>query len=159
MEKLREWPPVLLRKWLLSIAIGLGYLAVGVVMFFVAGDHVLLVISLLLVLATALRCARLFRLFSSQGYEWIDGTCVGIRQAPLRKQRSLRLLDLDGAEHTFSLNCRLPVQVGRQYRVYFCPSSTVAPLLAQRQFLALEDLGELSAGTTKDLDGPDQTQR
>ena len=31
MEKLKAWPPVLLRKWLLTCVIGIGCLLVGIV--------------------------------------------------------------------------------------------------------------------------------
>ena len=48
MEKLKAWPPVLLRKWLLTCVIGIGCLLVGIVMFLAAGDRVMLMISGLL---------------------------------------------------------------------------------------------------------------
>ena len=54
MEKLKAWPPVLLRKWLLTCVIGIGCLLVGIVMFLAAGDRVMLMISGLLALMTAL---------------------------------------------------------------------------------------------------------
>ena len=45
MEKLKAWPPVLLRKWLLTCVIGIGCLLVGIVMFLAAGDRVMLMIG------------------------------------------------------------------------------------------------------------------
>ena len=153
MEKLKAWPPVLLRKWLLTCVIGIGCLLVGVVMFLAAGDRVMLMISALLALLTALRCVSFYRLVSKQEYETVEGVCIGVRKAPLRKQRSLCLLTESGAEHTITLDKQTPVRIGNCYRAYFQSSgiaSEAVPLqsfLAQDQFLALENLGEYRAGT------------
>lgn len=38
MKHLPEWPAPLLRKWLLSSAIGLGCLLVGIIMYFALDD-------------------------------------------------------------------------------------------------------------------------
>lgn len=153
MERLKAWPPVLLRKWLLTCVIGLGCLLVGIVMFLAAGDRVMLMISGLLALMTTLRCVSFFRLVSKQAYETVEGVCIGIKKAPLRKQRSLCLLTENGAEHTITLDQQTPVRIGNCYRAYFQSSGPVSeadPLqrfLARDQFLALEDLGEYSVGT------------
>ena len=156
MEKLKTWPPVLFRKWLLTCVIGIGCLLVGIVMFLAAGDRVMLMISGLLALMTALRSVTFFRLVSKQAYETVEGVCIGIKKAPLRKQRSLCLLTESGAEHTITLDKQTPVRISNCYRAYFQPSGTAseaAPLqsfLAQDQFLALEDLGEYRAGAEDD---------
>lgn len=153
MEKLKEWPAVLLRKWLLTCVIGIGCLLVGVVMFLAASDRVMLMISALLALATALRCVSFFRLVSRQEYETVEGVCISIKKAPLRKQRGLCLLTEGGIEHTITLDKQTPVRIGHCYRAYFRPSgsapepTSLQNYLAQDQFLALEDLGEYRAGT------------
>lgn len=59
MKHLPEWPAPLLRKWLLSAAIGLGYLLVGIIMYFALDDKVMLILSILLTLLTAGRCTML----------------------------------------------------------------------------------------------------
>ena len=104
MEKLKGWPSVLLRKWLLTCVIGIGCLLVGIVMFFTADDRVMLIISGLLALLTALRCIAFFRLVSRQEYETVEGVCIAMKNAPLRRQRSLCLLTETGAEHTITLD-------------------------------------------------------
>lgn len=50
MKKFHEWPAVLQRRWLLSGAAGLGFLAVGLVVFLALQDRALLMISALLAL-------------------------------------------------------------------------------------------------------------
>ena len=53
MQKLIDWPPALLRKWLLLVLIGGGCLSVGVVMLIAAHDLVLLYMSVILAGLTA----------------------------------------------------------------------------------------------------------
>ena len=62
MGRLKQWPPALLRRWLLQAASGLGCLAVGSIVFLAVGDSVLLSLSVLLALLTSLRCASFYRL-------------------------------------------------------------------------------------------------
>lgn len=153
MEKLKGWPSVLLRKWLLTCVIGIGSLLAGVVMFFTADDRVMLRISVLLALLIVLRCIALFRLISKQRYETVEGICIGVKTPPLRRQRSLCLLTETGAEHTITLDKQTSVRIGRCYRVYFRSSgiaqnsASLPSILAQDQLLALEDLGEYHADT------------
>lgn len=152
MEKLKAWPPALLRKWLATCMIGASCLVVGTVMYLAANDRVMLVISVLLALLTALRCASFFRLVCLQAYETVEGVCVGIKKAPFRKQRSICLLTESGAEYTITLNKQTLVRIGNCYCAYFQHTEQapdVIPFqrsLAQDQFLALEDLGEYHFG-------------
>ena len=48
MKHLPEWPVPLLRKWLLSAAIGLGCLLVGIIMYIALADKVMLMLSILM---------------------------------------------------------------------------------------------------------------
>ena len=85
MKHLPEWPAPLLRKWLLSAAIGLGCLLVGITMYFALDDKVMLILSILLTLLTAGHCTMLYRQIGHEAYECVEGVCIKIQKAPLRK--------------------------------------------------------------------------
>ena len=145
MKHLPEWPVPLLRKWLLSAAIGLGCLLVGIIMFVALADKVMLMLSILLTLLTTGRCMILYRQIGREAYECVAGVCIKIQKAPLRKQRSLCLLTDGGIEHTVTLDTRIPVRIGNCYRLFYLATADDGMYQlssAQQQFLALEDLGE-----------------
>lgn len=145
MKHLPEWPAPLLRKWLLSAAIGLGCLLVGIIMYFALDDKVMLILSILLTLLTAGRCMILYRQISREAYECVEGVCIKIQKAPLRKQRSLCLLTDSGIEHTVTLDTRIPVRIGNCYRLFYLAmedDGMYQLFHAPQQFLTLEDLGE-----------------
>lgn len=144
MKHLPEWPAPLLRKWLLSAAIGLGCLLVGIIMYFALADKVMLMLSILLTLLTAGHCTILYRQIGREAYECVEGVCIKIQKAPLRKQRSLCLLTDGGIEHTVTLDTRIPVRIGNRYRLFYLTADDEPYQIfpAQQQFLALEDLGE-----------------
>lgn len=149
MLHINDWPPVLLRRLILSAGVGAGYLLIGLVLFFTTNDRVLLTISALLALCTILRCAALYRLARDGAYEVVEGVCIRVGSAHLRKQRSVCLLTLEGAEQSVTLDKRIRLRIGNCYRIYFQRPAISAPelmplqdLLAGSQFLGLEDLGE-----------------
>lgn len=145
MKHLPEWPAPLLRKWLLSAALGVGFLIVGSIMYIALDDKIMLMLSLPLSLLSAGRCVLLYRLIGRDAYEFVEGVCIKIQKAPLRKQRSLCLITDSGIEHTVTLDARIPVRIGNCYRLFYLAAADDGPtqfLFAQQQFLALEDLGE-----------------
>lgn len=148
MKHLQEWPLPLLRKWLLSCLIGLACLLVGIIMYVVSQDSILLTISILLAVLTCVRCTLLYRQIGNEAYEIIEGVCIKIKKAPLRKQRSLCLLTDSGAEHTVTLEQQMPLRIGNRYRLFYLPANSLEDTgftLDETQFLALEDLGEFTA--------------
>lgn len=145
MKHLLEWPVPLLRKWLLSAAIGLGYMIAGIIMYVALADVVMLMLSIMLTLLSAGRCVLLYRQIGREAYACVEGVCIKIQKAPLRKQRSLCLLTDSGAEHTVTLDKRIPVRIGNCYRLFYPATENDSPhqfFFARQQFLALEDLGE-----------------
>ena len=145
MKHLSEWPAPLLRKWLLSAALGVGFLIIGSIMYIALDDIIMLMLSLPLSLLSAGRCILLYRLIGRDAYECVEGVCIKIQKAPLRKQRSLCLLTGSGIEHTVTLDTRIPVRIGNCYRLFYLATvddSMYQFFHAPQQFLALEDLGE-----------------
>lgn len=149
MEKFKEWPGVLQRRWILSALIGAGFLLVGLAMYFSLQDRVLLIISVLLAGCMVWRCISFYRMAAAGAYEVVEGVCITIGKSGLKKHRSVRLLTLDGNEYSVMLDKRTPLRIGNHYRVFFRREADAAgmPLFLQshfshNQFLALEDLGE-----------------
>ena len=144
MKHLPEWPVPLLRKWLLSAALGVGFLIVGSIMYIALDDKIMLMLSLPLSLLSAGRCVLLYRQIGRDAYECVEGVCIKIQKAPLRKQRSLCLITDSGIEQTVTLDTRIPVRIGNRYRLFYLTADDEPYQIfpAQQQFLALEDLGE-----------------
>lgn len=140
MKHLPEWPAPLLRKWLLSAIIGLGFLIVGSIMYMALDDKIMLMLSLPLSLLSAGHCVHLYRQIGLDAFECVEGVCIKIQRA--HKQRSLCLLTATGAEHTVTLDARIPVRIGNCYRLFYLTLSGYDFPYVQQQFLALEDLGE-----------------
>lgn len=159
MKKFRGWPAVLQRRWLLSGAAGLGFLAVGAAAFLALQDRVLLMISALLAFCIALRSVSFYRMARSNGYEVVEGVCIELGRPGMKKQQSVRLLQMDGNEYAVMLDKRTTLRIGNLYRLYFrqAPPSQLSGLeryLAQDQFLGLEDLGEYREGAEDAPTGP-----
>ena len=148
-----DWPPILLRRWLLTAAAGLGFLLAGLAAFLAAEDRVLLTLSVLLAISTLLRCLFFYRMAAGQAYGSLEGVCIAVQRLPMRRQQSVRIFTPDGKEHTFTLDKQARLRVGNCYRIYFQQPPANLPddglfryLQAQDIFLGLEDLGEYHAG-------------
>lgn len=149
----QEWPAVLRRRWLLAGAAGIGFLLVGLAVFFALGDRVLLILSGMLTLCTLLHCVEYYRTVRNRRYQAIEATCVAIGRAGIGRQRKVRLLLQDGREVTVTLDKRMDLRIGRQYRIFYrldCApphgGAGLHDLPAGNLLLALEDLGESCAG-------------
>lgn len=142
-----DWPPVLLRRWLLTAAAVPGFFLAGLAAFLALEDRVLLILSALLALCTLLRCLSFYRVAAGQAYDSLQGVCIAVQRLPMRHQQSVRLLTPEGEEHTFTLDKQTRLRVGNCYQVYFQPHPAGAPEdgLHGRPLdlvLGLEDLGE-----------------
>lgn len=146
MKVLREWPFALKQRWLLSCAAGVGCFAVGIIVSIVLRDRTLLTLSILLALGCTVRCIHMYRQIVSEAYAVVEGVCIRIKKAPLRKQQEICLLTESGTEHSVTLSRQTPIRIGNCYRMYFCANNNeqavTLRLLDQHQFLALEDLGK-----------------
>ena len=65
---LSAWPPPLLRRWVLTIAAGVGFLLVGVAVWLAAGDRMMLILSSTAFLLALVRAVLLFRCFTLEDY-------------------------------------------------------------------------------------------
>ena len=147
MERITNWPVALLRRWLLSAAVGGGFLLAGVAAFFALKDRILLGLSFSLALFTLLRCLSIYRVVSSGAYEVVEGVCVELKHKTFQKQQNVLLMSLDGVEHRLTLDKRTHLRIGNRYRFYFKPADTAyvdglpQSLRPQDLLLGMEDLG------------------
>ena len=63
----------------------LPILIVGSIMYIALDDKIMLMLSLPLMLLSAGRCVLLYRQIGRGAYEWVEGVCIKIQKAPLRR--------------------------------------------------------------------------
>lgn len=146
---MKDFPPVLFRKWIFTLAVGVCCLGVGIVYFFFAGDGVLLGLSGLVFGFSVLRGILLYLTISSHDYETVDGTCVAISNRLLRKCRRIKIMDDQGIESTLLLAKHTKIKIGYQYRFFFkknaqpsLGSKYLDTALSTDCFLGYEELGQ-----------------
>jgi len=157
MAPLKECPRVLLQKLFITSLLGAGCLAVGAVYYFAARDTVFLALSGALFVGCVYRCYSLYRLIAGKHYCVTEGVCTGITPKPLRRYRSVRLMNAEGLETTLLLDKRTRVKIGFHYRIYFKQdprprfgSEYLDTALSGDCFLGMEELGEFSAPDDSD---------
>lgn len=152
MKPVKDWPAALRNRWFLYGAAGAGFLLVGLAAFSVLHDRMLLGISGLLALCTLLRCLAFYQMVRADAYEVVEGVCIELGHAGLRKRRKVRLLQEDGNEYAVLLDKRTPLRIGNRYRIFFrCENTSDQALeifpnfVAEDRFLGLENMGEYHA--------------
>lgn len=152
---MKDFPPVLFRKWIFTLAVGVCCLGVGSVYFFFARDGVLMGLSGLVFGFSLLRGILLYRTISSQDYETVEGTCVAISNRLLRKCRRIKIMDDQGIESTLLLAKQTKIKIGYQYRFFFkknarssLGSEYLDTALSTDCFLGYEELGQYSESDT-----------
>lgn len=118
----------------------------------------LLWISALLALGTLLRCFLFYRIVQAEAYEVVEGVCIELGRAGLRKRRKVRLLQEDGNEYTILLGKQMSLRLGNRYRIFFRRGEVAGQgaerfpnFIVEDHLLGLEDMGEYHAavgGTT-----------
>lgn len=152
IKRLKECPRVLLQKLLITLFLGAGCLAVGAAYYAAVRDTVFLVLSGFLSVGCVCRSYCLYKMIVGKKYSMAEGICVGITPKPMRRYRSVRLMDTEGLESTLLLDKRTRVKIGVQYRIYFkqdkrssLGSEYLDTSLSGDSFLGIEELGEFSS--------------
>lgn len=151
MELFKNCPRILLQKLFITLLLGAGCLAVGAVYYIVAQDTVFLALSGVLFVGCVCRGYSLYRMIAAKNYYMAEGVCIGITPKPMRRYRSVRLMDAEGLETTLLLDKRTRVKIGYHYRIYFKKdlqpcfgSEYLDTTLSGDCFLGIEELGEFS---------------
>lgn len=140
-------PPILKRKFLLTLLAGLGAAAVSLVVFLASGDRMILALGGVLLLCCILRGRAVWLLISRECYETAEGVCVDVTSPPFRRYRKIHLLDGNGDEFTVLLDRNARLHIGAPYRFYFrkdagqpCGNAYLDASLSTSSFLGYEEL-------------------
>lgn len=151
MDKLRTAPLPLKKKLLLTALVGAAFFFVGLAAIFFSRDTITVLLSGILAIGLAYKAVVLYRLIITARYTAIDGVCIAIMQTPLRKYRSIRIIDGQEREMTLVLPKQDRIEIGHQYRFYFkaserilTGSSFLDASLPTDGFLGLEEASDYS---------------
>lgn len=152
MEKIRNVPVPLRRKFYMTGLLGLICLLIGIAVYFFSKDRTMLLLSGIVCILCISRAYCIFRIITDEQYETFQGICVGIVPKPLRKYRKVRIMDDEGNESSLLLNKQSKVKIGYRYRFYFkktqrltLGSEYIDSSLSSDCFLGYEELGEFNA--------------
>ena len=116
---LKQIPAPLLRKIIITTAIGAGCTVFGLAYWIAAKDRILLFLSLALLIACLYRAWSLYQLAAKQNYKVLEGVCVDVTGRLAGKTKEIRLLDDSDKEHSLRLPKNCGLKLGRRYRLYF----------------------------------------
>ncbi|RFZ77652.1 hypothetical protein DS742_17515 [Lacrimispora amygdalina] len=154
MNRWNESPPILKRKFLLTLLAGIGAVIVSLIFFIAAGDRILLMLGGILLVFCVFRSVSIWRLISNDNYETAEGVCTGITSPPFRRYRRIHLLDENGSEFTVLLDRSARLTIGTPYRFYF--QKNARPLmgnayldasLSTNAFLGYEEIQTADSGS------------
>ena len=152
MGKIKEAPAPLKKKMFLTGIVGIVCLLVGIAMFLLLKDRMMLFLSLAVCVLCIGKALGYYRLIGGEEYEIVEGTCIAIMPKPLRKYRKIKIMDDNGNESTMLLGKQSKVKIGYRYRFYFKETQHISlgseyldSAMSSDCFLGYEELGEFSA--------------
>lgn len=142
-----QWPAVLLRRWILTLAAGAGFLLAGLAVWLAVRDQMMLLLSGAVFILSLGRAALLFRCFVLGNYTVLEGVCIQVASVPLQKCRRVRLLSEGEEEISLYIDKRHTLQVGCRYRFYLqrqnavpLPATWIAASLTTGNLLGVEEV-------------------
>lgn len=146
MENWNHSPPVLTKKVLFTLLLGIGCVSIAAAIFFHSRDSTLLVLGILIFSGCVFRSISLLWTIGKDGYDTVIGTCTNIETVPFRRYQKIYLLDEAGNEITLLLGKYQAVKPGASYRFYFqrngpTPSGNdyLDAMLSANSFLGCEE--------------------
>lgn len=119
MKSITKHPKILQQKVFLTFITGVACCMFGVGYYLFAHDRIFLIMSVLLMIACFAKGLEYYFIIIKDKYEVITGTCCGITASPLRKLRTVKVIDDDGNETSLKLNKNDKLKIGQRYRFYF----------------------------------------
>lgn len=119
MKNLTTFPAVLLKKLVMTAAIGPVCFLFGTVYYLYANDKIFLCISLIVMVACLFKAAMLYLTISRKEYYELNGVCIRVADKPFSKYRKIRLLDDSMIETELMLKKESKILIGCRYRFYF----------------------------------------
>ena len=105
--------------WILTGAAGIGFLLVGLAVFFSLGDLVLLMLSGMLTLCTLLHCVEFYRTVRCRRYQAIEAASIALGRPSIGRRREIQLLLQDGREVVVTWDKRVNLRLGHRYRIFY----------------------------------------
>ena len=146
MEHWIHSPPLLQRKVLFTLFLGIGSISIAGVMFFLSKDYTLLILSIFILIGCIIRSITLFLIIAQTKYDTVTGTCTGILAVPFRRYRRVFLVNDAGDETTLLLGKDCLIKPGTSYRFYFKRNGAVPigndyldAMLSANTFLGYEE--------------------
>lgn len=156
MEKIQNAPTPLKRKLFMTCLIGLLCLLIGIAVFLLLKDRMMLFLSLAICVLSFGKAAGYYRIISGGKYETIEGTCVAVLPKPLRRYRKIKIMDDNGNESSMLLGKQTKIKIGYRYRFYFKETQHISlgseyldSAMSSDCFLGYEELGEFTESTTE----------
>lgn len=147
MKRWSSCPRILKRKTLFTLLAGTGCLGVSIFVFFLYGDHMLLILGSAFFSGCLLQSGSLCHTIVHEKYDTVTGVCVGSCSSTLRRYRKIFLIDDSGNETTLLLGRQEPIRRGALYRFYFQTASQkpfgneqLDAALSSHAFLGYEEL-------------------
>lgn len=119
MEQWLHSPPLLQRKVLFTLFLGVGTISIAGVMFFLSKDYTLLLLSICILIGCIIRSISLFWVIVRGNYETVMGICTNIIAVPFYSYRRIILQDDAGNTTTLLLGKQHQIKPGASYRFYF----------------------------------------
>lgn len=119
MKKFKEFPRPLLKRWLLTVLLGIAFFAIGLAITIYMDDRGMFVLSAILCLATVFKACLMFITMNEKNYEVVEGTCVSVSRTLVGRKKKIKIMDNDGNESLLLLGKNDIIKIGYIYRFYF----------------------------------------
>ena len=124
MTPIYQWPLAILRRWVVLPAAGTACLLLGIAVGITQEDRLMFFLSLAVCAACGIKAALLYRVAARGEYAVLEGVCVALKQNPIQKSRRVKIVDSEDQVHVLTLEKRIKLQIGRQYRFYLRQTET-----------------------------------
>ncbi len=109
----------MLKKLIITVAIGIGCLTLGIIYYRLTSDQIFLILSLIIFAHNAIQSSLLYRIIIKKNYQYYSGICLDIKFKPWAKYQKATFCGDDGQEMTLLLARRSKIKVGNYYGFYF----------------------------------------
>lgn len=112
-------PAPLRQRFYLLIVVGITFLIAGICVSIIFNDTVMLVLSVIVCVFCFIKAGCHYMTVINSRYETISGVCVSVTPRFLRRQKKIKINDVDGNERTLLLSKHSRVKTGVRYNFYF----------------------------------------
>lgn len=119
MDEIIVIPAPLRQKMTWTAIIGILCFFVGLGIFLFLKDQTTMLLSCALLVMCMGKAISYYRIVTANACEVVEGTCVAIAPKPLRKYRSVKILDSAGNVISLLLDKQSKIKIGYRYKFYF----------------------------------------